>query len=68
VERTFSGGKTDTLTVTALENNRIICGDYEFDCVTGAEIDEEIGWGPLGTGSYIDLPHMKKNFMDIFDL
>jgi hypothetical protein len=30
------------LTVTAVTPERIICGDWEFDPITGAEIDEYI--------------------------
>lgn len=33
------------LTVTAVTSNRIMCGDWEFDLLTGAEIDEFLGWG-----------------------
>jgi len=43
------------LTVTEVTHDRIICGDWEFDQTTGAEIDEVLGWGPppKSTGSYI---------------
>ena len=35
-----------------------VCGPYKFDRITGAEVDEELGWGapPLMTGSFIILP------------
>jgi hypothetical protein len=44
------------LRVTALTDTRIICGPWKFDRATGAEIDEDLGWGPppLHTGSYIE--------------
>jgi hypothetical protein len=41
------------LEVTRVTSDRIICGAWEFDRKTGAEIDEELGWGPDGTGSWI---------------
>jgi hypothetical protein len=41
------------LRITAITTERIICGSWEFDRKTGAEIDEDLGWGPQGTGSYI---------------
>jgi hypothetical protein len=44
-----------SLTVKSITANRIVCfGGWEFCRVTGAEIDEQLGWGPDGvTGSYI---------------
>ena len=44
------------LTVKIITVNRIVCfGGWEFDRATGAEVDEELGWGPGGvTGSYIE--------------
>lgn len=41
------------LKVTEITENRIICGSWEFDKKSGAEIDEELGWGPTMTGSFI---------------
>ena len=39
-----------TLRVTSITDDRIYCGEpgigYCFDRATGAEIDEELGWGP----------------------
>lgn len=53
--RLLGGTIPQTLTVTGIENNVIRCGDWEFDLVTGAEIDDYLDWGPppLMTGSYI---------------
>ena len=31
--------------MTQLTADRIICGGWEFDRQTGAEIDEDLGWG-----------------------
>jgi hypothetical protein len=47
------------LRVTEVTENRILCGapgsGYLFDRATGAEIDDDLGWGPPPkmTGSYI---------------
>lgn len=35
-----------TLTVTAVKDDRIACGDWEFDKATGLEIDDFLEWGP----------------------
>ena len=37
------------LKVTQLTAYRIICGGWEFDRQTGAEIDEDLGWGRVGS-------------------
>ena len=42
-----------TLKVTEVSPELVWCGDWTFDRQTGAEIDEELGWGPAGTGSWI---------------
>jgi hypothetical protein len=47
------------LKVTEITEDLIICGPYEFCRKTGAEIDEDLGWGEedkdgkIMTGSYI---------------
>lgn len=43
------------LRVTDVTEDRIICGAWEFDRATGAEIDDDLGWGPPPkmTGSYL---------------
>jgi hypothetical protein len=55
VVRYLAGELRMELTVTEVTHDRIICGDWEFDQTTGAEIDEVLGWGPppKSTGSYI---------------
>lgn len=52
------GGSPMELTVTSVEGGVITCGPWTFDQKTGAEIDDEIGWGPppRATGSYLR-PH-----------
>jgi len=37
---------TVSLAVTAVEDDRVVCGSWTFDMKTGAEIDEQLGWGP----------------------
>lgn len=48
VERDMCGVKME-LKVTEVTDSRIICGPWEFDKLSGQEIDDELGWGP-GTG------------------
>lgn len=45
----------DGLVVSAITEDKIICSFWEFCRRTGAEIDEELGWGPppKATGTYI---------------
>ena len=58
VERRFSAdGPGIALVVTQIIQTRIICGTYVFDvAITGAEINEELGWGVGNTYSYIRPP------------
>ena len=43
------------LKVTQITADRIICSAWEFDRQSGAEIDEDLGWGPGGvTGSFLE--------------
>jgi hypothetical protein len=56
VTRMMGGSIPMELTVTAVTEDRIICGPWEFDKRTGAEIDEDFGWGPGFSGSYIQVP------------
>ena len=60
ITRWLAGTIPMELRITAITDDRIICGDYEFDKATGAEIDEFLGWGPPPkfhmTGSYIRVP------------
>ncbi len=45
------------LKITSIDDKFIHCGCWKFDIVTGAEVDEELGWGPEGTGSYLKELH-----------
>jgi molybdenum cofactor biosynthesis enzyme MoaA len=59
VVRSFGGdGPKMKLVITAITADAIICGAWLFDKKTGAEIDEDLGWGPppLHTGSFIEVP------------
>ena len=55
VTRYLAGELRHMLTVTDVTSDKIICADWEFDRVTGAEIDDVLDWGPppKATGSYI---------------
>lgn len=55
VTRYLAGELRLNLEVTDVTHDRIICGDWEFDRRTGAEIDDLLDWGPppKRTGSYI---------------
>lgn len=55
VTRLLAGSIPMTLRVTGITDDRILCGEYEFDRKTGAEIGDFLGWGPPPkmTGSYI---------------
>jgi hypothetical protein len=59
ITRWLAGTIPMELRVTEITDTEILCGPrgvgYMFDKATGAEIDEELGWGPLPkmTGSYI---------------
>jgi hypothetical protein len=53
------GGMTGVpmeLKVSAVDEDFIHCGPWKFDRETGAEVDEELEWGPqFGvTGSYLE--------------
>jgi len=54
VIRMLAGSLPKELKVIKIDDNFIHCGGgWKFDKVTGAEVDEELGWGPKGTGSYL---------------
>ena len=56
VTRMLGGTIPMRLSVSAITDRIITCSDWQFDKASGAEIDEELGWGPLPlmTGSYLD--------------
>ena len=56
VVRMLAGTIPMKLQVSEITEQLIVCSAWQFDKATGAEIDEELGWGPppLMTGSYID--------------
>ena len=56
VTRMLGGSIPMKLSVSGITDRIITCSDWQFDRVTGAEIDEDLGWGapPLMTGSYLD--------------
>lgn len=56
VTRMLSGLIPMPLKVTSINDNIITCGAWEFNRLTGAEIDDDLGWdGVSKTGSYLKL-------------
>jgi hypothetical protein len=55
VVRMLGGAIPMSLKVTEVDDRFIHCGPWKFDKATGAEVDEELGWGNDGTGSYIEV-------------
>jgi hypothetical protein len=55
VVRMIAGTIPHPLTVTKVTAQVIECGPWMFDRATGAEIDEDLDWGPppRRTGSFI---------------
>lgn len=58
VTRMLAGTIPHELRVTAVSPTLIECGPWTFDPVTGAEIDEDLNWGPPPrmTGSFLARP------------
>ena len=56
VTRMLGGTIPMRLSVSAITDRIITCSAWQFDKASGAEIDEELGLGPLPlmTGSYLD--------------
>lgn len=48
-------GPTMSLKITEVHDEHFCCGPWTFDIATGAEIDEDLDWGPppKNTGTYI---------------
>lgn len=53
VMRVLAGVIPMALIVSKVDEKLIHCGDWTFDRTTGAEVDEELGWGNAGTGSFL---------------
>ncbi len=56
VLRIMCGCNGMRLTITEIAGDRVKCGSWEFDRLTGAEIDEDMDWGPNSSGSFIAIP------------
>lgn len=56
VTRMVAGSEMMKLKISELTPERVICGPWEFDRQTGAEIDDDLDWGPPPkmTGSYLE--------------
>ena len=55
VTRMLAGTVPVNLKVSEISENLIHCGPWTFSRQSGAEIDEELGWGEKGTGSFLVL-------------
>jgi hypothetical protein len=59
VRRMLAGSLPMDLKVTAVDDDFIHCGPWKFDRTTGAEVDEDLGWGlpdkdgAVHTGSFL---------------
>ena len=48
-------GIRQRLVVEEVTDTLIKCGGgWDFDRIAGAEVDEDLGWGPNGTGSFLE--------------
>jgi hypothetical protein len=67
VLRLLAGTIPMELSVSEVDADFIYCGapgeGWKFDRETGAEVDEELGWGPQfgATGSYLEARDPKPN-------
>jgi hypothetical protein len=57
VFRMLAGEIELPLVVHVVRDGKVICGSWEFDLATGAEIDDMLDWGPppMQTGSFLRL-------------
>lgn len=55
VTRMLAGSIPMDLRVSEVTDKLIICGPWTFDRITGAEIDEELGWENDYTGSILQI-------------
>jgi hypothetical protein len=57
VFRMIAGEIELPLVVHVVRDGKVICGYWEFDLATGAEIDDMLDWGPppMQTGSFLRL-------------
>lgn len=55
VTRMLAGSIPMKLKVIAIEDGVLTCGAWTFDQATGAEIDDDLNWGPppKRTGSFL---------------
>lgn len=61
VVRMLGGEVPMDMKITAVTDTVIRCGAWTFDRDTGAEIDEDLGWGPENgvTGSILNFNTLK---------
>ena len=56
VTRMLAGTVPMELKITEITDELIACGPWTFDKNTGAEVDLELGWGNIITGSFLVPP------------
>jgi hypothetical protein len=67
ITRMLAGELPIELNVTEVTDDTIYCGErgvgWKFDRKTGAEVDEDLNWGPppLMTGSFIKIPRVDQD-------
>jgi hypothetical protein len=54
VMRVLAGVHPMHLRVTAVDAQHIHCGPWKFDRRTGGEVDEQLEWDGVRTGSYLE--------------
>lgn len=61
VIRMLAGTIPQTMRITALTETKVTCALWDFDRATGAEIDEDLDFGPPPkmTGSFLILPELE---------
>jgi hypothetical protein len=55
VTRLLGGQVPMNVNVTAVTDDKIICGTWVFDRETGMEIDEQLGWTKTHSGSCLSV-------------
>jgi hypothetical protein len=56
VIRMLAGVAPVKMIISDITDELIVCGPWTFDKITGAEIDIELGWGNIITGSFLVPP------------
>lgn len=60
IERLLGGSVPMELVVTDVTETEIVCGPWRFCRLTGGEIDEDLEWDGIHTGSVLRGPEAKR--------